>query len=602
MVATPSEYHCEIVVAAARAGKHILCEKPMAMNAAECDEMLAAVDRGGREAADRLHAAFRRGLRGGPSSGSTRGEIGRVVLVKSLTYGPSIPKPWMYDIRQSNGPLSEVNSHDIDTLRWFSGERVRGGVRHRRATTARPTPAQQYPDFYDNVVLSARMNNGMQGSICGAQGVQYGYDARCEILGEKGLITVGSLAAAAVIDPHRGRQHDADRAQLDGPVPGRLPRGGRGLRALHPRESAAARRRAATARRRSRWSTPATGRSRERRPVRLDEEGDAATMNGDGLMLAATYQQGGDFAVREVPRPEIGRDGLLLRVRAASICGTDVKIIRNGHRKLADGQRIVLGHEFIGTIEQVGARRDGLSRRAAGRRGAQRRLRPLRRLHPRPGQLLPAVHGLRHRPRRRACGLGRDSRAVRGPGQRRAAPGERVGPRGLAVGAVLVRGQRRARLADRTGRHGGHLRRRADRADAPDALPARGRRPADRGRSAGGSAAQRAANWAATWPSIPRKTTCRERIRRETEGRGADVVITACPVAEVQSQAVGLLAPYGRLCLFGGLPRGSGQRAAGHQRHSLRQLPGDRLDGRIGPGLSHRPAAARRETRRSDGA
>jgi len=35
------------VVAAARAGKHILCEKPMAMNARQCDEMLAAVDQAG---------------------------------------------------------------------------------------------------------------------------------------------------------------------------------------------------------------------------------------------------------------------------------------------------------------------------------------------------------------------------------------------------------------------------------------------------------------------------------------------------------------------------------------------------------------------------
>ena len=39
---------------------------------------------------------------------------------------------------------------------------------------------------------------------------------------------------------------------------------------------------------------------------------------------------------------------------------------------------------------------------------------------------------------------------------------------------------------------------------------------------------------------------------------GADVVITACPVAEVQSQAIRMLAPFGRLCLFGGLPKGDG--------------------------------------------
>ncbi len=126
------------------------------------------------------------------------GEIGKVVLVKSLTHGPTTPKPWMYDIRTSLGPLAEVNSHDIDSLRWFTGsefEEVYAIGGNYRSPDAR----EQYPDFYDNVILAARMQNGMQGSISGAQGVKYGYDARCEILGEKGLITVGSLAANSVV-------------------------------------------------------------------------------------------------------------------------------------------------------------------------------------------------------------------------------------------------------------------------------------------------------------------------------------------------------------------------------------------------------------------
>ena len=41
--------------------------------------------------------------------------IGDVVMVKSLTHGPSEPKPWMFDIHKSNGPIGEVNSHDFDT-------------------------------------------------------------------------------------------------------------------------------------------------------------------------------------------------------------------------------------------------------------------------------------------------------------------------------------------------------------------------------------------------------------------------------------------------------------------------------------------------------
>jgi myo-inositol 2-dehydrogenase/D-chiro-inositol 1-dehydrogenase/scyllo-inositol 2-dehydrogenase (NAD+) len=197
VVATPTTFHREIVVAAARAGKHILCEKPMATNARECDEMMAAAEAAGVK----LQIGFMRRFDAGFVAAKTRveaGEIGRVVLVKSLTHGPTTPKPWMYDIRTSLGPLAEVNSHDIDSLRWFTGSEfdevyaIGGNYRS-------PEARGPYPDFYDNCLLVARMHNGMQGSISGAQGVKYGYDARCEILGERGLITVGSLAANSVV-------------------------------------------------------------------------------------------------------------------------------------------------------------------------------------------------------------------------------------------------------------------------------------------------------------------------------------------------------------------------------------------------------------------
>jgi myo-inositol 2-dehydrogenase/D-chiro-inositol 1-dehydrogenase/scyllo-inositol 2-dehydrogenase (NAD+) len=196
VVATPSASHCEIVVAAAQAGKHVLCEKPMAMHAAECDRMLAATGQAGTT----LQIGFMRRFDAGFVAAKQRvdaGEIGRVVSVKSLTHGPTIPKPWMYDIGTSNGPLSEVNSHDIDTVRWLSGsefDEVYAIAGNYRSPEAR----ERFPDFYDNVILTARLANGTQGCVCGAQGVLYGYDARCEILGERGLITVGSLAANTV--------------------------------------------------------------------------------------------------------------------------------------------------------------------------------------------------------------------------------------------------------------------------------------------------------------------------------------------------------------------------------------------------------------------
>lgn len=123
VVVTPTVVHRDIVVAAARAGKHIFCEKPMAMNVSECREMIEAA----RAARVKLQIGFMR--RFDPSfvaayDAIRNGAIGDIVLVKSLTHGPSVPQPWMYDIGKSNGPLAEVSSHDIDTLRWFSGSEL----------------------------------------------------------------------------------------------------------------------------------------------------------------------------------------------------------------------------------------------------------------------------------------------------------------------------------------------------------------------------------------------------------------------------------------------------------------------------------------------
>ena len=191
VIATPTSLHREIAVAAAAAGKHILCEKPMAMNPAECVDMITAAERAGVI----LQIGFMRRFDEGFVAAQARieaGEIGAVVQVKTLTHGPNHPKPWMFDLATSNGPLAEVNSHDIDSVRWFS--RSEFAEVYAIAGNYRTTEALRgHPDFYDQVLLSARLASGAQGSISGAQGVQYAYDARCEILGTHGLITIGRL-------------------------------------------------------------------------------------------------------------------------------------------------------------------------------------------------------------------------------------------------------------------------------------------------------------------------------------------------------------------------------------------------------------------------
>ncbi len=196
VVVTPTAFHKEIVVAAAQAGKHVLCEKPMAMDAAECEAMIAACD----AARVKLQLGFMRRFHAdfvAAKAALDSGVIGDLVLVKSLTRGPSVPQPWMYDLKKSNGPLAEVNSHDIDTVRWFAGDdfaevyAIGGNYRC-------PEARAQFPDFYDNVAMTIRFARGAQGMIDGAQGVGYAYDARLEVLGTKGVLFVGALQSSSV--------------------------------------------------------------------------------------------------------------------------------------------------------------------------------------------------------------------------------------------------------------------------------------------------------------------------------------------------------------------------------------------------------------------
>ena len=189
IVVSPTDLHCGIVLDCAKHGKHVLCEKPMAMDADECRRMIQAC----QENNVKLQLGFMR--RHDESFLEAKrlldeGAIGDLVLIKSHTRGPSKPRPWMYDLKKSNGILAEVNSHDIDAVRWFSGSNVKQlyaiGGNYRN-----PEVRQEYPDYYDNVVMTGTLASGVQFEIDGSAFVRYGYDSHIELVGTKGLLHVG---------------------------------------------------------------------------------------------------------------------------------------------------------------------------------------------------------------------------------------------------------------------------------------------------------------------------------------------------------------------------------------------------------------------------
>lgn len=74
------------------------------------------------------------------------------------------------------------------------------------------------------------------------------------------------------------------------------------------------------------------------------------------MMRAAVFSGPGRLAIEDRPLPETGAGDLLLRVRAASICGTDLRILQHGHFKLPESTPRVLGHEVAGEVAAIGGR------------------------------------------------------------------------------------------------------------------------------------------------------------------------------------------------------------------------------------------------------
>lgn len=189
IVVAPTNLHRDIVVDCATSGKHVFCEKPMAMTVEECDEMIEVCERHHVKLQigfmRRFDASFREAKRI-----LDEGLIGDLVQIHSNTRGPSKPRPWMYDLKASNGILAEVNSHDIDSVRWVAGSdidtlyAVAGNFRN-------PEAKEQYPDYYDSVLMNGTLKNGVHFCIDGAAFIQYGYDSKMEIIGTKGKINVG---------------------------------------------------------------------------------------------------------------------------------------------------------------------------------------------------------------------------------------------------------------------------------------------------------------------------------------------------------------------------------------------------------------------------
>jgi predicted dehydrogenase len=197
VIASPTFTHASVATAALEAGKHVLCEKPLASTLDEASDIGRAVAQA--ECAflmgfmRRFHASFV-----DAAECVARGDVGRPIFIRSIGRGPGLPPDWALDPKVSGGLVAEVNSHDLDSVRWFSGQELETVYAVGRAAK-RPDLADRYPGFVDVLAATFELSEGGLAQIDGACPADYGYDARIEVYGTEGVVVAGDLLRGSTL-------------------------------------------------------------------------------------------------------------------------------------------------------------------------------------------------------------------------------------------------------------------------------------------------------------------------------------------------------------------------------------------------------------------
>lgn len=140
-VATPSDTHYRIAAQALTAGRHVICEKPLALRVEDAAELVALAERRGVRLFPahvvRYFPAYWQAKRAVDS-----GSLGELAVMRFVRSGSFPGQSWFADTRRSGGVVGDLMIHDLDIARWLAGDVVRvSAVRRRIDEGERPVEA-----------------------------------------------------------------------------------------------------------------------------------------------------------------------------------------------------------------------------------------------------------------------------------------------------------------------------------------------------------------------------------------------------------------------------------------------------------------------------
>jgi len=184
LICSSTDTHAQLIIEAAKAGKHIFCEKPIDFNIEKIKQALNAV----RDAGVKLQIGFNR--RFDHNFKKVRefvesGKVGDVHIVKITSRDPA-PPPIEY-LKVSGGIFLDMAIHDFDMARYLSLSEVEE-VYTQGAVLI--DPAIGRIGDVDTAITTLKFKNGAMGVIDNSRQAVYGYDQRVEVFGSKGYVEV----------------------------------------------------------------------------------------------------------------------------------------------------------------------------------------------------------------------------------------------------------------------------------------------------------------------------------------------------------------------------------------------------------------------------
>lgn len=192
IIASSTDTHADLVIAAARAGKAIFCEKPIDLSLARVDACLDAVAKAGVP----MLVGFNRRFDPNFSELHRRigaGAIGQVEQVVITSRDPG-PPPVSY-IKVSGGLFRDMTIHDFDMARWMLGEEPTEVFAYG-ATLVDPAIGQA--GDIDSAMVLLKTASGRMAHINNSRRASYGYDQRVEVHGSAGRLIAGNRTPTTV--------------------------------------------------------------------------------------------------------------------------------------------------------------------------------------------------------------------------------------------------------------------------------------------------------------------------------------------------------------------------------------------------------------------